>query len=127
MNKPRCKEYWEIVDILGLLQSVFRLIMFINKRTLHWVNKRKGKKQANIKVLIMDVLLILIFFPLTPVSCSPGNPLTHSVLEDDLEHLILLPPPIECWDCRSPPPCLVYRVLGIEARAVYMLRQHSIN
>lgn len=47
----------------------------------------------------------------------PGWPLAGHVDEDDLELMIFLPPPSECLDCKCPPSCLVYAVLGIEPRA----------
>lgn len=44
--------------------------------------------------------------------------------QDDLELLILLPPPLECFDYRREPPHLVYEGMGTKPS---MLDKHSTN
>lgn len=44
--------------------------------------------------------------------CSSGWPVTSYIAEYNLELLILLPLPLECWDHRDMVPCLVYAVLA---------------
>lgn len=44
--------------------------------------------------------------------------------QDDLELLILLPPPLECFDYRREPPHLVYEGMGTKPST---LGKHSTN
>lgn len=46
---------------------------------------------------------LLALFYLLRVSCIPSWPKAHFAAEDDVEHLILQPPPPKWWDCRSVP------------------------
>jgi hypothetical protein len=54
-------------------------------------------------------------------------PQTLHEAEGDLEHLILLTPPLESWDYRCALPHSVYLVLRIESRALWMLGKYSTN
>lgn len=58
----------------------------------------------------MDVSLI------DKVSCCPDLPQTHFVGEGDLEYLILLPLPLECWENGRVSPWPVSKVLGMEPK-----------
>lgn len=49
---------------------------------------------------------------------------THCVGKDAIE-LIFLPPPPEGWVYKPLPPCPVYGMLGIEARALCVLSKHT--
>lgn len=54
-----------------------------------------------ISFLLFCFISFLLFSTLSfyfRVSCSPGFLQTHKVAENDLEYLILLPLPLECWD-----------------------------
>ena len=52
-------------------------------------------------------------------------PRIHSVSEDDLERLILLPPPPQCWDYRQAPLHLVNSVQGSEPQALQRVETES--
>ena len=59
-------------------------------------------------------------FPSVPLSSEIGSHVsrlaaTHHVVEGDLELLIFLLPPPECWDYRQAPPGLVFDV-GLEVK-----------
>lgn len=58
------------------------------------------------------------------ISCSPRYPWTFYVVEEELELLILLPPPPKCRDYRYAPLYLLYVVLGIKPRILCMLGMH---
>lgn len=57
----------------------------------------------------------------------PGWSQTHYVAKDDLELLILLPPPHKFWDDGWVSLCPVYTVLGLEPMVSCMLGNHSAN
>ena len=57
-----------------------------------------------------------------------GSHVSQPVLElseNDLELLVLLPLPPECWDDRHVPPRAVYVVLGTKPTPLGMLGKHS--
>lgn len=61
------------------------------------------------------------FFFLERVSYVPGWHWTHKTTKNDLEFLILIPPPPKCWDYKPAPACLVYAVLGRKSKASCLL------
>lgn len=76
---------------------------------------------------------LLSFFPSTsPVhshsaSCNPDWTETYYIAEEDLEYLILLPPPLVCWNYRCTQHCMVYVVLEIEQRIWGMAKKYYTN
>jgi hypothetical protein len=45
-----------------------------------------------------------------------GLRLAMHVVKDDCELVILLPPPLGCWDSLCAPPCLLYSMLGLKPK-----------
>lgn len=66
-----------------------------------------SQHRANRKALRFFFLIVIHSLPsprfLKQVSCSQGWPRTHSRTQADLELLILLLQPHNCWDCKCKP------------------------
>lgn len=58
---------------------------------------------------------------------SPGWPETPCVAKDNLELLMLLPLPLECWDYRWVTLLLNYAALKIEAKVLSVQTKHHTN
>ena len=68
--------------------------------------------------LTLDFILSISFFRDGVIKNKPA---LHDIPEDDLELVILLPLPSECWHYRANPPPLIY------ARTLYMLDKHYLH
>lgn len=67
--------------------------------------------------------LFLIYFG-DSISCIPGWSQSGHVAEDNLELIILLLPPPECWDYRHMSPLMVFKVLEMEPRGLCKVGKH---
>ena len=65
----------------------------------------------------LDMHLSFLHPPITPIRSIPEASYSAPV-KDDLELLILLPPPSESWGCRHASSCPFYGVLEIDTRTV---------
>lgn len=71
-----------------------------------------------------ELKFFIQFFFSKIISCSPRYPWTFYVVEEELELLILLPPPPKCRDFRYARRYLLYVVLGIKPRISCTLGKH---
>lgn len=89
---------------------------------------------------IQNPFAILVCQTLYQLSHLPSNPLSPFiqdrvdssisicyVAKDNLELLILLPPPPRGWNTNVQPPLLIYVLLEMEPGALCMLGKHSTN
>lgn len=73
-----------------------------------------------------SVTFVISIFLFNIVSCvASGKPQTFFIAEHELELLLFLPSPPECWDYMWVLPRSVYVTLGMEPRASYMLGKPS--